>query len=73
MDSNKVDASGKPACVNAPDPEVSVMSVVTESALPPLPISSSANDRMRLTRRAPSPLLAPVMTTTFPSILLLAL
>src|SRR5438876_2688985 len=54
------------------------------SALPPLPVSSSANDWMRSTRRAPSttlapcaercravaspsPLLAPVMTTTFPA------
>src|SRR5712692_4845447 len=58
------------------------------SALPPLPVSSSANDWMRSMRRAPSttlapcaessravaspsPLLAPVMTTTFPSMLLL--
>src|SRR5215212_719646 len=57
------------------------------SALPPLPVNSSANDRRRSTRRAPSttlapcaersraaaspsPLLAPVMTTTFPSMLL---
>ena len=56
--------------------------------MPPLPVSSSANDWMRSTRRAPSttlapcaersravaspsPLLAPVMTTTFPSMLLL--
>src|SRR5438876_12156646 len=58
------------------------------SALPPRPVSSSASDWMRSTRRAPnttvapcaerkravaspSPLLAPVMTTTFPSMLLL--
>src|SRR5438046_1114508 len=57
-------------------------------ALPPLPVSSPANDWRRSTRRAPkttlapsaersralaspSPLLAPVMTTTFPSMLLL--
>src|SRR2546427_5543317 len=57
------------------------------SALPPLPVNSSAKARMRSTRRAPSttlapcaersravaspsPLLAPVMTMTFPSMLL---
>src|SRR5436309_1033450 len=57
------------------------------NALPPSTVSSSANDWIRLTRRAPSttlapcaerfravaspsPLLAPVMTTTFPSMLL---
>src|SRR5437867_2952031 len=65
-----------------------VTSVVTASALPPLPVNSSTNDLRRSARRAPSttlapcadrsraaaspsPLLAPVMTTTFPSMLLL--